>query len=61
MSPSGGAGKAGVTWLTMTEMDRDLDFNSTGKLRKYVDQLVADGWIVARRSSPIVRLARPCR
>jgi hypothetical protein len=44
-------GKAGVAWLTMTEMAYDLAFSSTAKLRKYVDQLVADGWLITRRSS----------
>ena len=44
-------GKAGVAWLTMTEMANDLAFNSTAKLRKYVDQLVDAGWLIAHRSS----------
>jgi hypothetical protein len=44
-------GKAGVAWLTMTEMAYDLAFSSTAKLRKYVDQLVADGWLTTRRTS----------
>ena len=44
-------GKVGVAWLTMTEMAFDLDFNSTAKLRKYVEGLVADGWLATKRST----------
>jgi len=44
-------GKHGVAWLTLTEMAWDLAFKSVSKLKPYVDELVADGWLLREVST----------
>lgn len=45
------SGKHGVAWFTLQEMAWDLAFKSVSKLKPYVDELVAQGWLLRSTSS----------
>ena len=44
-------GPEGVAWFSLSELAHDLDFKSISKLKPYVDDLVASGWIRRATSS----------